>query len=313
MNDTLNVLLVDDSDDDATLIVRELRRAGHRPVARRVVNESSMRAALDLARWDVVLCDSSMPGFSPVDAANLLAEKGTDVPLILVTGRAQPSPATVKALEMGARQLVHKSELWRLPAVLESELVGAPRASLAAVSGDHPTSEPFESEEQMLKTHDNEHWAALGRVTGSIAHELNDILGTVMACASPLMTNIEEGHPARKHLEEIEKAALRATALMRDALAFGRGGSIAPEPMPSAGRAVHMAREDAYTEILEAASLVGLNLEFAWQVAHGEPRAAIGGRPARARANRGGWPVAARWAGPAGKVKGRKSKRPRTG
>jgi signal transduction histidine kinase len=165
----------------------------------------------------------------------------------------------------------------------------------------------------MLKSHDNEHWAALGRVTGSIAHELNDILATVMACASPLMTNVEHGHPARKHLEEIERAALRATALMRDALAFGRGGSIAPEPMPSAGRAVHMAKEDAYTEILEAASLVGLNLEFAWQVAQGEPRAAIGdARRALERIVAAGQSLRDGQVDAVTRVKPRKSKRPRS-
>ncbi|HEY4012566.1 MAG TPA: response regulator [Polyangiaceae bacterium] len=310
MSDTLNVLLVDDSDDDATLIVRELRRAGHRPVARRVVNESSMRAALDLARWDVVLCDSSMPGFSPVDAANLIAEKCADVPLILVTGRAQPSPATVKALEMGARQLVHKSELWRLPGVLESELVGSARPMS---SGAYPTESAVDSEERTLKTHENEHWAALGRVTGSIAHELNDILATVMACSSPLMTNIEEGHPARKHLEEIERAALRASALMRDALSFGRGGSIVPEPMGASGKMPLATDGDPCGEILEAASLVGLNIEFAWQVVHGEPRAAIGdARRALERIVTAAKSMREGLLGQEAKVKPRKSKRPRS-
>jgi CheY-like chemotaxis protein len=308
VSESLNVLLVDDSDDDATLIVRELRRAGHRPVARRVVNESSMRAALDLARWDVVLCDSSMPGFSPVDAANLIAEKCADVPLILVTGRAQPSPATLKALEMGARQLVHKSELWRLPGVLESELVGSARP---VSSGAYATTDAASAaEEQTLKTHENEHWAALGRVTGSIAHELNDILATVMACSSPLMTNIEDGHPARKHLEEIERAALRATALMRDALAFGRGGSIAPGPI---GTVPLASQEDPCGEILEASSLVGLNIEFAWQVVHGEPRAALG--DARRALERIVAAAKSIREGPAGlspKLKVRKSKRPRS-
>ncbi len=275
MSGSLRVLLVDDSEEDATLIVRELRRAGHDPVARRVINESTMRAALDGASWDVVLCDSSMPGFSAAAAASVLAETNPDLPLILVSGSAQPLRATADALALGARQFVPKSELWRLSAVLELELVAPAPSDPSSIA---PAAEELDADDLRRLTRDEQHWAALGRVTGSIANELNDILAIVLASSSPLMTTIERNHPARPHLEEIEKAALRATALMQEALAFGKSRAWNPAlPKPptrgprKTGRPI-LLRD----EILEAASLVGLNLEFVWQLVQGESRAALG-------------------------------------
>ena len=57
MSKRLRLLIVEDSPDDAELIVQELRHVGDAPTARRVDTEDQLRAALRSEPWDVVICD----------------------------------------------------------------------------------------------------------------------------------------------------------------------------------------------------------------------------------------------------------------
>jgi EAL domain-containing protein (putative c-di-GMP-specific phosphodiesterase class I)/DNA-binding NarL/FixJ family response regulator len=132
----LNVLIVDDSESDVALIEAELRRAGHALQSRRVYDEATMQNALDAARWDVVLCDSSMPNFGARRALELLGHRGLNVPLIAVSGNGDASAAD-HAISLGARAYVRKDDLARLAFVIERELAAAraeaaPRAAAKA-------------------------------------------------------------------------------------------------------------------------------------------------------------------------------------
>ncbi|HEY4016895.1 MAG TPA: ATP-binding protein [Polyangiaceae bacterium] len=226
MNATLRVLMVDDSDDDTVLISRELRRAGFSLFTRRVTDAETMGAALDAVRWDVVLCDSSMPTFNAQCALALLAERHLDLPLILVSGSPGPSPAAFDAMQRGARHFVSKDELWRLPPLLSWEL-GAATPNGAPEKAPEPAAKPSlstEEEVRLLRERivDQQHWVALGRMTGGIVHDLNNILAVVLACAAPLY-GVDGDHPGREYVEEIERATQRAAALTRRLLAFTQG------------------------------------------------------------------------------------------
>lgn len=59
----VRVLIVEDSEDDALLILRQLRRGGFEPQMRRVDSAASMRAALDTQTWQLIIADHNMPGF----------------------------------------------------------------------------------------------------------------------------------------------------------------------------------------------------------------------------------------------------------
>lgn len=118
----LSVLIVDDCESDVALIEAELRRAGHTLQSRRVYDEATMRAALDGARWDVVLCDSSMPTFGAGGALALLGHRGIDIPLIAVSGNPE-AHAAGHAIGLGARAYVRKDDLARLSSVIERELL----------------------------------------------------------------------------------------------------------------------------------------------------------------------------------------------
>jgi len=120
----LDVLIVEDSAEDADLIVLELRRAGFAPDYRRVATAQEMSAALDDRRWDLVLCGYSMPDFSYRGALDLLREKGISAPVLLVSTTIVDE-AAVAAVKAGARDIIMKDRLSRLAHAVERELEAA--------------------------------------------------------------------------------------------------------------------------------------------------------------------------------------------
>jgi DNA-binding NtrC family response regulator len=118
----LRVLLVEDSEDDALLLLRELRRGGYDVVLERVDTAGAMEAALDAREWDLVISDHSMPAFSSSAALELLRAKGfADLPFIIVSGQIGEQVA-VEAMKAGAQDYLMKNNLVRLNTAIEREL-----------------------------------------------------------------------------------------------------------------------------------------------------------------------------------------------
>lgn len=118
----LRVLVVEDSADDTALLLRELRRGGYEPYSEQVETPEAMRQALvDGGRWDVVIADHEMPGFSAPAALGILQEKDLDLPFIIVSGRIGEEMA-VEAMRAGAHDYVMKGNLARLCPAIEREL-----------------------------------------------------------------------------------------------------------------------------------------------------------------------------------------------
>src|SRR5690349_9923919 len=82
----LAVLLLEDSEDDALLNVRELKGAGFKPAWVRVETGEEMSAALVERHWDIVLADHNLPHFDAISALRLIKERGVDVPCVIVSG-----------------------------------------------------------------------------------------------------------------------------------------------------------------------------------------------------------------------------------
>jgi len=112
----LRVLLLEDSADDAELLVFELRQAGFDPSWRRVEDRAGYLAALDHTP-DVILADYSLPQFTAIDALHLMRERGDDIPTIVVSG-VMSEESCVEVLRHGAVDYLLKDRLTRLgPAV----------------------------------------------------------------------------------------------------------------------------------------------------------------------------------------------------
>jgi CheY-like chemotaxis protein/two-component sensor histidine kinase len=113
----LQILLIEDSEDDAELVLRSLRLGGYEPIEERVSSAAEVRAALEKKAWDVVISDYVMPGFGGLEALELFKQKGLDVPFIIVSGHIGEEVA-VASLKAGANDYVMKDRLARLaPAV----------------------------------------------------------------------------------------------------------------------------------------------------------------------------------------------------
>ncbi|MGZ4151801.1 MAG: PAS domain-containing protein [Actinomycetota bacterium] len=110
---TLRTIIVEDREDDAELMVHELRRAGFEPEWRRVETVREFLAALEQDEPEVVLCDFSLPEINAIRAVQLLAETGRPVPLIIVSGTIGEESA-VSAMHAGAVDYVLKDRLGRL-------------------------------------------------------------------------------------------------------------------------------------------------------------------------------------------------------
>jgi len=108
----LRVLLLEDTPEDAELILRHLRQAGFEPDWQRVETEGDYVAALDPA-LDVILADFSLPSFNATRALALLRDRDIDVPLIVVSGSIGEDVA-VNVLQHGAADYLLKDRLTRL-------------------------------------------------------------------------------------------------------------------------------------------------------------------------------------------------------
>jgi len=121
MSRPLRVLIVEDSADDAELLLRELRRGGFEPSYRRAATPEEFVDALDRQEWDLILCDFTLAGFSGTQALSLVRSRGIDIPFIFVSGTISEETA-VAAMRAGAQDYVIKNNLRRLVPAIEREL-----------------------------------------------------------------------------------------------------------------------------------------------------------------------------------------------
>lgn len=120
-NPRLKVLIAEDSEDDALLIIRELRRGGYNPEMQRVDSAKEMQAALEKQEWDLIITDHNMPSFDSHDALALARTYDENVPFILVSGSIGEEIA-VDAMKSGAHDYVMKENLTRLIPAIKREL-----------------------------------------------------------------------------------------------------------------------------------------------------------------------------------------------
>lgn len=137
----LRVLLVEDREEDAELLLRRLASAGFAPEAERVESAGAMEAALRRESWDIALLDYRLPGFSGLGALALVRDLGLDLPCIIVSGTIDEDSA-VTALKAGAANFVLKDNLTRLgPAIVREVREARDREQLAATGELDGTAE----------------------------------------------------------------------------------------------------------------------------------------------------------------------------
>ena len=116
----LNALVVEDSADDAVLLLRELRRGGYQVESRIAATRAEVVAALRKT-WDLVVVDHHLPGFSGLEALRIVREADSEVPVLFVSGGVGEE-AAVAAMKAGAQDFVLKDNLARFVPAVQREL-----------------------------------------------------------------------------------------------------------------------------------------------------------------------------------------------
>ncbi len=124
MAEPIKVLLVEDSESDALLVIRELRKQGFEPTHLRVQDADAMRAALEAEGWDLILSDFHMPQFTGLDALGVMQAVGVDLPFIILSGTVGEDIA-VGAMKSGAHDYLMKGNMKRLGEAVRREMEAA--------------------------------------------------------------------------------------------------------------------------------------------------------------------------------------------
>ncbi|MFZ0420609.1 MAG: response regulator [Candidatus Sulfotelmatobacter sp.] len=209
----LRVLMVEDSEDDAALLSRELRRGGYDATVQRVDSPAGMSAALDGGKWDLVICDHSMPHFSGTEALTLLRARGPEIPFIFVSGTIGEETA-IAALKLGAQDYVMKNNLKRLLPAIQREL--------------HEVVQRRERKHLEQEVHRLQKFEAIGRLAGGIAHDFNNALGVILGWAQMAHDEAPTGSPLREKLQIILDQTQRTAGLTSQLLAFARRQVLQP-------------------------------------------------------------------------------------
>jgi PAS domain S-box-containing protein len=117
----LHALIVENSADDAELLLSALRQGGFSPNALRVNAETSFRDALHHREWDIVFCDYTLPGLDALTAIRIIREEDFDTPIIVISGAVSDEVA-VEAMRLGASDFLNKANLHRLAPAVQREL-----------------------------------------------------------------------------------------------------------------------------------------------------------------------------------------------
>ena len=117
----LRLLQVEDTADDAAMVELALSGAGYDVFTRRVDTAEALRRQLHESKWDLVIADYTMPGFSGIKALAIVREQHPDLPFIFVSETVGEDTA-VAAMRTGAHDYIMKANLTRLAPAVDREL-----------------------------------------------------------------------------------------------------------------------------------------------------------------------------------------------
>ena len=209
MDKPLRILIVEDSEDDAALVLRFANHHRTPPEWKRVETLLQMQEALNEGHWDLVISDYHLPKFSGPEAIKTLRKLDSEIPLIIVSGTVGEDTA-IEALKMGATDYVLKSNLGRLSSSIDRALK------------EHRTR--VEKREAELQLQQAQKMDSIGRLAGGVAHDVNNVLAAITLFAEMAIDQIQENHldQAKKYLEDILKAQDTAASIIRQLLVFSR-------------------------------------------------------------------------------------------
>jgi two-component system cell cycle sensor histidine kinase/response regulator CckA len=212
MQTSIRLLIVEDSEDDAALLILLLGQAGYEIRSERVESAKTLAKAL-MQKWDLIISDHSMPHLSGTEALTAVRALDAEVPFIFVSATIGEEAAT-DAMRHGAQDYVMKSNLKRLVPAVQRELRDA---------AERKERKRLDRRVQQLERFD-----AIGRLVGGIAHDFNNMVGAILGWAELGFeeSKIESGLHDR--FQKIRDQSLRAGKLTSKLLTFAGGRALQP-------------------------------------------------------------------------------------
>ena len=257
MKRPIRVLIVEDSEFDARILVNTLRQGGYDPTFRRVETAESMRQALTEQPWEIVLSDYNLPSFSAPEALRVLQETGLDLPFVIISGGIGEDIA-VAAMKAGAHDYLMKGNLARLTPAVDREMREA--ATRRAVrQGEQALRE---SEERLRLLWENSTDAVLLMEPDGTIRFANPAVAMVFGCdAQSVVDQPFTGLLAEEARPEFPRWSAECLARPHDAPA--------PQPIAVLGR--HKLHQEVFLEIaFTHVDLGGSQLLVAFIRFHGE-------------------------------------------
>jgi len=220
MKTALRLLLVENDEDDAILILRELAQAGFDVEHLRVDTAAGMRRALDSRAWDAIVADYALPEFSGMAALEIARERAPDLPFVLVSG-AIGEEVAVAAMRAGASDYVMKSALTRLAPAIRRELREA-----QVRAAKRRSEEALRAANQRLQVLSQRVLEIQEAERRELARELHDEVGQALTAVKIHLQSLLLRSDALRHVPQIEEAV----RIVEDALAQVRGLSLNLRP-----------------------------------------------------------------------------------
>ena len=207
MQNSMRLLIIEDSEDDAALLLLLIRQAGFEINFERVDSAGALAQALN-KNWDIIISDHSMPHFSGTEALKMVRARDAVVPFVFVSGTIGEEVAT-EAMRNGAQDYVMKTNLKRLVPAVQRELRDA---------GERKERKRLERRVQQLQKYE-----AIGRLVGGIAHDFNNMIGAILGWAEMGCEETEPENRLHNRFQKIRDQSLRAGKLTSQLLAFAGG------------------------------------------------------------------------------------------
>lgn len=220
--ESLNILLLEDSDYDADLIARVLKKSGKSCDIKRVDKRNEYMEALKLnTEFDVILSDHSMNQFNSIEALQIFKDLELKIPFILVTGSVSEEFA-VDILKKGADDYILKDHMTRLPSAIDNAIAKkrAEREKLEAVEKLHKAYADLEIQTEKLKSINGE----LEQYAYIISHDLREPIRMITGFLSLLEKKFDFAldPKARQYVQFAVEGAARLRKLVDDILEYSR-------------------------------------------------------------------------------------------